>query len=74
MVEVFVVAYLRRAYAVYASRQREACYAIGIGRCLEGAANAIGNLHRYIVNALAKPHLYVVGVYMLVVAARCQEG
>ena len=74
MTEVFVVAHLRCADAVYASGQSEAGNAVAVCGSFESAADVVGHLYRNISYAFAQPHLNVVSVYMLVVAARCQYG
>ena len=74
MTEVFVVAHLRCADAVYASWQSEAGNAVAVCGGFESAADVVGHLYRNISYAFAQLHLDVVSVYMLVVAARCQYG
>ena len=74
MTEVFVVAHFRCADAVYASGQSEAGNAVAVCGSFECAADVVGHLYRNISHAFAQPHLNVVSVYMLVVAARCQYG
>ena len=74
MAEVFVVAHLRCADTVYASGQSEAGNTVAVCGSFESAADVVCHLYRNISYAFAQPHLDVVSVYMLVVAARCQYG